>query len=55
MSTRLSTALSALGGTTGRILPYSDVRARARLQKVCKRAGVPYKGVHTLRHYAGTR
>ena len=55
MSTRLSTALCTLGGTQGRILPYSDVRARARLQKVCKRAGVPYKGVHALRHYAGTR
>ncbi len=42
-------------GQIRRILPYSDVRARARLQKVCRRAGVPYKGVHALRHYAGTR
>ena len=30
-------------------------RARVRLQKVCKRAGVLYKGAHALRHYAGTR
>ncbi len=37
------------------MLAWSDVRARARLQQVCMRANVPYKGVHALRHYAGTR
>ncbi len=29
--------------------------ARTRLQHVCKRSSVPYKGVHALRDYAGTR
>jgi integrase len=37
------------------LLRWSDVRARKRLEAVCTRAGVPYKGVHALRHYAGTR
>ena len=55
LSARLIAALRALEPSDGRILPWSDVRARARLRHVCTRAGVPYKGVHPLRHYAGTR
>ncbi len=55
MSERLRAALEALGPGDGRVLAWSDVRARARLQHVCPRAQVPYKGVHALRHYAGTR
>ncbi len=31
------------------------IGARARLQQVCSKANLPYKGVHALRHYAGTR
>ena len=30
-------------------------RARARPQQGCTKANVPDKGVHALRHYAGTR
>jgi integrase len=55
MSARLTAALTRLEQNAERILPWSDVRTRARLRAVCKRAGVPYKGVHALRHYAGTR
>jgi integrase/recombinase XerC len=55
LSERLRAALEALGPAEGRVLPWSDVRARARLQHVCITANVPYKGVHALRHYAGTR
>lgn len=29
--------------------------ARGRLRTLCKREGVPYLGLHTLRHTAGTR
>ncbi|MDQ4078075.1 MAG: tyrosine-type recombinase/integrase [Chloroflexota bacterium] len=55
LSERLRSALEAVGPAEGRLLRWSDVRARARLEAVCTRAGVPYKGVHALRHYAGTR
>lgn len=33
----------------------TDRRAGARLQQVSITVNVPYKGVHALRHYAGTR
>jgi integrase len=33
----------------------TTTRARARLARLCKHAGVPYKGVHALRHSCGTR
>ena len=55
LSERLRAALDALGPADGRVLAWSDVRARARLQQVCIKANVPYKGIHALRHYAGTR
>jgi integrase/recombinase XerC len=29
--------------------------ARKRMRLLCARAGVPYRGLHALRHYAGTR
>jgi len=38
------------------VLPYrSAFTARYRLHALCKRAGVTYRGVHALRHAAGTR
>jgi len=40
----------------GTILPYrSSFSARYRLQALAARAGVPYRGLHSLRHTAGTR
>lgn len=55
ISDRLRQALDAIKQTDGRVLQWSDVRARARLEQLCDRVAVPYKGVHALRHYAGTR
>ena len=38
------------------VLPYrSGNRARQRLEALCNRTGVGYLGVHSLRHYSGTR
>lgn len=38
------------------MLPYRTTHeARARMRRLCARAGVPYKGIHSLRHTAGTR
>ena len=37
------------------VLPYGTDRARERLASLCQRAGVEYKGIHSLRHHAGTR
>jgi len=38
------------------VLPYRTTHeARARMRRLCARAGVPYKGIHSLRHTAGTR
>ena len=38
------------------VFPFrSTVTARRHLQTLCKLTGVEYKGVHALRHYAGTR
>ena len=33
----------------------TDGKARRRLQEVCRAAGVPYRGIHSLRHTFGTR
>jgi integrase len=39
-----------------RVLPYpSPASIRYHLRRLCARAGVPYRGYHALRHYAGTR
>lgn len=39
-----------------RVLPYpSAASVRYHLRRLCARAGVPYRGYHALRHYAGTR
>lgn len=59
LSGSLSATLSAWqahSGATGHVLPYrTAARARQRLQAVCAAAGVPYLGVHSLRHTCGTR
>jgi integrase len=40
----------------GYVLPYrSDFPARTRLKAVAEAAGVPYRGIHALRHACGTR
>ena len=48
--------LKKAGGTAGkRLLSFSPTRARQRVEALSRRAGVPYRGVHALRHYSGTR
>ena len=43
-------------GRTGPVLPYGTaVSAWNRLKRVCVNAGVTPKGIHSLRHAAGTR
>lgn len=38
------------------VLPYrTATRARQRIKNLCRRANVPYLGVHSLRHHCGTR
>lgn len=50
------TALQAESDPDGPVLPYrTATRARQRLKRVCEQAGVPYLGVHSLRHSCGTR
>lgn len=52
----LGRALEALPGErVGRVIGGSYPAAVERLQRLCTRAGVPYRGYHALRHYAGTR
>ena len=64
MSRSLAAALADLRETGERIvgngadyvLPYrSTVAAWKRLNRVCVRAGVAPRGIHSLRHAAGTR
>lgn len=57
MSKTLAEALNDLrqASPEERPLPFTPTRARQRLEALCRRAGVPYRGVHALRHYAGTR
>jgi integrase len=55
LSASLLEALVILGPSAGRMLAFTTTRARARLKALAERAGVAYKGVHALRHYAGTR
>jgi integrase/recombinase XerC len=44
------------GEPAGYILPYrSDFPARARMRTLAAAAGVPYRGIHALRHACGTR
>jgi len=48
--------LAVTGEQTDYVLPYrSAFSAWRRLNLVCDRAGVPRRGVHSLRHSAGTR
>ena len=63
MSPTLVAALRARAATGDRagsadgahVLPYrAPISARRRLALLCARAGVAYKGVHALRHSAGT-
>lgn len=43
-------------GRAAYVLPYrSDFPARQRVKALAKAAGVPYKGLHALRHACGTR
>jgi integrase/recombinase XerC len=40
---------------TESVLGITESGARKRMRMLCARAGVPYLGLHALRHYAGTR
>ncbi len=47
---------AAGGGADGYVLPYrSETPAKARLGDLCRRLGIPYRGLHALRHTCGTR
>jgi integrase/recombinase XerC len=48
-------ALKVVAQPTGKVLPWKDPEgARRALKRLAKRAGVPYRGYHALRHYCGT-
>jgi len=52
----LGVALAAQRTPSGHVLRWrTDGKARRRLQEVCCAAGVPYRGIHSLRHTFGTR
>lgn len=56
ISTTLKALLQTYMPKHGYLLPYrSQARAYQRLQRLCALAGVTSRGVHALRHYAGTR
>ncbi|WP_051304449.1 tyrosine-type recombinase/integrase [Calidithermus chliarophilus] len=56
LSDALRGALEALPRGEGRVLPWRQTDSlRRRLRRLCERAGVEYKGAHSLRHHAGTR
>jgi integrase/recombinase XerC len=46
---------SSDAGQDARLYPFTVVNARYRIRQLCKRAGVDYRGMHALRHQAGTR
>ena len=48
-------ALNRLPEQPGSLIGGSYPAAVERLQRLCLRAGVAYRGYHALRHYAGTR
>lgn len=49
------TALKRESEGRGRVFEFgTSNRARQRLKALCKRAHVPYRGVHALRHHCGT-
>ncbi len=54
MGESLKTALEALP-EGDQVIGGSYPAAVERLQRLCTRAGVAYRGHHALRHYAGTR
>ena len=60
LSDRLLEALSSLRASRktrrpGYVLPYSASRAYQRFGTLCKRLGIEARGLHALRHTAGTR
>ena len=56
LSKSLLQGLGEVSDPTGFVLPYrSSERARQRLRRVCLKAGVDYKAIHSLRHTCGTR
>ncbi len=56
ISSTLARQLALVAPKSGPVLPYrSQSRAYQRLQRLCQWADVTNRGVHALRHYAGTR
>lgn len=56
ISSSLRQTLRGIMPKAGYLLPYrSQARAYQRLQRLCALASVTNRGVHSLRHYAGTR
>lgn len=55
LSDSLADAVRGLTRDTELLLPLTDSALRKRMRVLCARAGVPYLGLHALRHTAGTR
>lgn len=55
LSKRLQVALRALGRQGETILPWGERRIDQRFRALCAEAGVDCRGLHALRHSAGTR
>ena len=57
MGETLALALRALGPGQGdqHLFTISDVAVHKRLRVLCLKTGVPYRAVHALRHYSGTK
>jgi integrase len=56
LSKTLVGALELLPNNEGLVLPFrSRPSARERLERVCRKTGVKFLGLHALRHAAGTR
>ena len=57
LSATLKSALVALGlgAPDERIFALETDSVRDRMERLCRRAQVPYRGYHALRHAAGTR
>ena len=51
----LASALAAVERTGLQVIGGRHDSACARLQRLCQKAGVTYKGFHAFRHYSGTR
>ena len=52
---KVELSLKGLGGNRGKVFPHTRWWPVQFMRKACARAGVPYFGVHTLRHYHASK